>query len=114
MQDLKNGQVSSHTNNGITTIEFYHPQSNSLPGTLLEEIAKEIHFAGTHKETKVIVLKSDGEKALWIIGFIIMGFVTAIVLVNNTWPFTVRICRVAVAGFAAVNEAVKLFTKGLG
>ncbi len=63
MEELKNGQVSSHTHHGITTIEFYHPQSNSLPGKLLEDIAQEIHFAGTHTETKVIVLKSDGEKA---------------------------------------------------
>ncbi len=54
--------VTSETHAGITTIEFYHPQSNSLPGKLLEELAYEIHFAGTHTETKVIVLKSAGEK----------------------------------------------------
>ncbi len=62
MQEIKNGHVSSHTTHGITTIEFYHPQSNSLPGKLLDDMAKEIHFAGTHAETKVIILKSDGEK----------------------------------------------------
>ncbi len=62
VQAIKDGQVSSQTHNGITTIEFYHPQSNSLPGKLLDEIAQEIHFAGTHSETKVIVLRSDGEK----------------------------------------------------
>lgn len=55
--------VRSETHNGITSIEFYHPQSNSLPGKLLEQLAHEIHFAGTHEETKVIVLKSAGEKA---------------------------------------------------
>ena len=54
--------VKSHLDHGINTIEFYHPQSNSLPGKLLEELANEIHFAGTHAETKVIVLKSAGEK----------------------------------------------------
>ena len=55
--------VRSHIEHGINTIEFYHPQSNSLPGKILEELAQEIHFAGTHRETKVIVLKSAGEKS---------------------------------------------------
>ncbi|MFN8307443.1 MAG: enoyl-CoA hydratase/isomerase family protein [Ferruginibacter sp.] len=55
--------VKSHIEHGINTIEFYHPQSNSLPGKLLEELAKEIHFAGTHEETRVIILKSGGEKS---------------------------------------------------
>lgn len=55
--------VRTETHNGITTIEFHHPQSNSLPGKILEQLAYEIHFAGTHEETKVIVLKSTGDKA---------------------------------------------------
>jgi methylglutaconyl-CoA hydratase len=55
--------VKSETHQGITTIDFFHPQSNSLPGKMLEELAQEIHFAGNHAETKVIVLKSAGEKA---------------------------------------------------
>ena len=54
--------VKSHIEHGINTIEFFHPQSNSLPGKILEELAKEIHFAGTHDETRVIILKSAGEK----------------------------------------------------
>lgn len=54
--------VKSETHQGITTIEFFHPQSNSLPGKILEELAKEIHFAGTHNETNVIILKSAGDK----------------------------------------------------
>ncbi len=57
------GHVKSETHQGITTIEFFHPQSNSLPEKILEKLAHEIHFAGTHTETKVIVLKSAGEKA---------------------------------------------------
>lgn len=55
------GYVKSETHQGITTIEFFHPKSNSLPGKILEELANEIHFAGTHDETKVIILKSAGE-----------------------------------------------------
>lgn len=54
--------VKSHIEHGINTIEFFHPQSNSLPGKILEELAKEIHFAGTHDDTKVIILKSAGDK----------------------------------------------------
>ena len=57
------GYVKSHIEHGINSIEFFHPQSNSLPSKLLEELAKEIHFAGTHEDTKVIILKSAGDKA---------------------------------------------------
>lgn len=60
---MTEGIVKTETHNGVTTITFGHPQSNSLPGKLLEQIAQEIHFAGTHKETKVIVLSSYGDKA---------------------------------------------------
>ncbi len=55
--------VTSHIEHGINTIEFFHPQSNSLPGKILEELAREIHFAGTHDDTKVIILKSRGDRA---------------------------------------------------
>lgn len=63
IQHFDEGYVKSETHHHITTIEFYHPQGNSLPGKILDELSKEIHFAGTHSETKVIVLKSYGEKA---------------------------------------------------
>ena len=63
IKTIQEGYVKNETHQGITTIEFFHPQSNSLPGKILEELTKEIHFAGTHSETKVIVLKSGGEKA---------------------------------------------------
>jgi methylglutaconyl-CoA hydratase len=55
--------VKSELHNGITTIEFFHPQSNSLPGKILEQLAQAIHGAGNDKETKVILLRSAGEKA---------------------------------------------------
>jgi methylglutaconyl-CoA hydratase len=63
MKDLINGYVTSETHNGITTIEFFHPQSNSLPRRLLTELAHQIHTAGIDRDTKVIVLRSGGEKA---------------------------------------------------
>jgi methylglutaconyl-CoA hydratase len=62
-KDLVNGYVSVETHKGITTIEFFHPQSNSLPHRILESLANEIHDAGTDSDTKVIILRSGGEKA---------------------------------------------------
>ena len=48
---------------GIGTIEFFHPQSNSLPGHILAKLAETITQAGLDEEIKVIVLKSAGERA---------------------------------------------------
>lgn len=61
-KDLINGYVSSETHKGITTIEFFHPQSNSLPRRILEDLANEVHTAGTDNDTRVIVVRSGGEK----------------------------------------------------
>lgn len=56
--------ISTHTDHaGITSIEFFHPQSNSLPGKMLNELAQEIHHAGLNAETKLIILRSGGDKA---------------------------------------------------
>lgn len=60
---MSSGYVTSHTDhNGVTTIEFFHPQSNSLPGRLLEELAQTIHGAGNDEDTKVILLRSAGDR----------------------------------------------------
>ena len=61
IKEIIDGYVSTETHQGITTIEFFHPQSNSLPTKILTELAKEIHFAGTHTETKVIILRCAGD-----------------------------------------------------
>ncbi len=63
IKEVQQGHVKAETHNGVTTIEFFHPQSNSLPGKLLEELAHAIHGAGNESDTKVIVLRSAGEKA---------------------------------------------------
>lgn len=62
-KDIINGYVDVETHKGITTIEFFHPQSNSLPHRLLEALANEIHDTGADHDTRVIVLRSRGEKA---------------------------------------------------
>lgn len=60
---IQEAYVRSHNEHGITTIEFHHPQSNSLPGKILRELSRELHFAGTHDEAKVIILRSTGDGA---------------------------------------------------
>ncbi len=55
--------VISEIKNGIATITFYHPQSNSMPGSQLNMLATEIEKLGKNPTAKVIVLKSEGDKA---------------------------------------------------
>ena len=56
------GHVESSTNDGIATITFGHPQSNSLPGSLLRLLAKTINSTSDDANVKVIILQSSGEK----------------------------------------------------
>ncbi|MCC6690173.1 MAG: enoyl-CoA hydratase/isomerase family protein [Bacteroidia bacterium] len=60
---METGKVTTKINNGIATVTFFHPQSNSLPGTLLQALADEITKVGINPEAKVIVLCSEGDKA---------------------------------------------------
>ena len=62
IEEMKEGYVKVEKEHGITTIEFFHPQSNSLPGKMLDALAKEIHSEGLNEVTKVIILRSAGEK----------------------------------------------------
>ncbi|MDB9913559.1 enoyl-CoA hydratase/isomerase family protein [Flavobacteriaceae bacterium] len=54
--------VNQNIQNGISTIEFFHPAHNSLPGTILAELVKNIHDAGSNNKVKVIILKSGGTR----------------------------------------------------
>lgn len=63
MSTIQQGQVTTSIENGIARISFFHPQSNSLPGVLLRELATAITAAGENNDVKVIVLQSEGEKA---------------------------------------------------
>lgn len=60
---MSDAYVRSSYHHGITTIEFFHPQSNSLPGKILDELAQAIHGAGNDSETKLVILRSAGEKS---------------------------------------------------
>ncbi len=62
IHQIQQGYVKTETHQGITSIEFFHPQSNSLPAKILEEIAQEIHIAGHDVDCKLIILKSAGDR----------------------------------------------------
>lgn len=60
---LSQGYIQSSLDDGLATIEFFHPLSNSLPSKLLAELAAAITEAGHNDAVKVILLKSAGERA---------------------------------------------------
>jgi methylglutaconyl-CoA hydratase len=57
------GYVTLDIHDKVGLITFFHPKSNSLPGTILQKLADTITEASANENVKVIVLKSDGEKA---------------------------------------------------
>jgi len=62
LTEIREGYVKTEFHNSVTAIEFFHPQSNSLPARILDELAQTIHRAGNDIDTKVIVLRSAGDK----------------------------------------------------
>ena len=60
---MTEGTVTYKVENAVGYITFFHPQSNSLPGDLLRRLARTIEEAGNDDSAKVLVLKSEGEKA---------------------------------------------------
>ena len=57
------GSVNLEVKNSIATIEFYHPQSNSLPSKILEKLASKITDCGNDNNIKIISLRSKGDRA---------------------------------------------------
>jgi methylglutaconyl-CoA hydratase len=49
--------------NGIVSIEFFHPLSNSLPGKVLQKLADTITEVSKDNAVRVIILQSAGDKA---------------------------------------------------
>jgi methylglutaconyl-CoA hydratase len=54
------GDVSVTIADGIGTISFSHPKSNSLPGALLRRLAEAVAWVGKDPAARVIVLRSEG------------------------------------------------------
>jgi methylglutaconyl-CoA hydratase len=61
IHEVSNGYVKVETHSGVTTIEFFHPQSNSLPGKILADIEQQIYSAANDEKSRVIILRSGGE-----------------------------------------------------
>jgi methylglutaconyl-CoA hydratase len=57
---MSEAYVRHERHHGVTTIEFFHPQSNSLPSKILNDLAHAITHAGEDPNTIVIVLRSEG------------------------------------------------------
>ena len=63
IHEIEEGYVKVEPKGSVSVIEFYHPKSNALPLAILNDLAQEIHSAGSHTETKVIILRSGGNGA---------------------------------------------------
>lgn len=63
MLNSADGYVKSEITEGIATVTFHHPKSNSLPGHVLRGMAQAIEQAGQDPSVRVIILRSEGDKA---------------------------------------------------
>ena len=59
-QSLGSGAVTCSITDGIATVSFYHPKSNSLPAVLLNDIAGRIAAVSKHPASRVVVIRSEG------------------------------------------------------
>jgi methylglutaconyl-CoA hydratase len=62
MQQIQTPYVSYQVLNNVGTIEFFTPQHNSMPADILAQLAEIIEKAGTDQVSKVLVLKTAGDK----------------------------------------------------
>lgn len=57
------GGIETTVKDGIGTITFHHPKSNSLPSKVLKQLAETITDFGNQADVRVIVLQSEGNGA---------------------------------------------------
>ncbi len=60
---ITQGGIESKIENGIGTITFHHPKSNSLPSKVLKEFEAAILSMGENKDAHVIIIQSEGKGA---------------------------------------------------
>src|SRR5690349_1898076 len=60
---IEPGTVATEVADGVGTVRFGHPKSNSLPGALLAQIADAVRTMGDASDVRVIVLRSEGDGA---------------------------------------------------
>ncbi len=94
---VNDGYVRSSTQDGIATITFHHPKSNSLPGHVLRSMADAITAAGQDPAVRVIMLRSDGDK-VFCAGASFDELTSINDLATGTYFFS---------GFAAVINAIR-------
>ena len=59
---MSDAYVKQNIQDNIATIEFFHPEQNSLPGNILALLAETITHAGNNPDVKVIILRSGGDR----------------------------------------------------
>jgi methylglutaconyl-CoA hydratase len=59
-QAIGSGVVTCSITEGIATVSFYHPKSNSLPAVILNDIANRISAVSKHPACRVVVVRSEG------------------------------------------------------
>lgn len=94
---MNDAYVKQNIQNGIATIEFFHPAHNSLPGDLLAKLANTITEAGNDNEVKVVILKSGGDRT-----FCAGASFTELISINDA-----ETGKVFFSGFANVINAMR-------
>lgn len=94
---MKEEYVKQNIQNGIATIEFFHPAHNSLPGNLLAKLANTITEVGNDDKVKVIILKSGGDRT-----FCAGASFTELISINDA-----ETGKVFFSGFANVINAMR-------
>jgi methylglutaconyl-CoA hydratase len=57
------GTVTIAVSHGIATVKFFHPKRNSLPATVLQQLADAIDMAANNADARVVILASEGTGA---------------------------------------------------
>ncbi len=93
--------VNINIQNHIATIEFFHPEQNSLPGSVLKKLADTITEAGNNDAVKVIILKSGGDRT-----FCAGASFKELIAINDA-----ETGKVFFSGFANVINAMRICPK---
>lgn len=97
----ENGSLYTNIKNGVATIEFGHPASNSFVAELLDRLTTEFQKLSENSEINVIVLKSEGNRA-----FCAGASFDELVAVSN-----LEESKVFFSGFAHVINAMRSCNK---
>lgn len=62
MDPTLQGHITLEHQGSISTVTFSHPAHNSLPGRLLAQLTRAIDEAAAHPDTRVVVLRSEGDR----------------------------------------------------